>query len=645
MEGKVSISDANVFNEPAPSTVLYRQSSNTTRPTLSSLLDQKRAFAEEIRRGSGTGIEEEGFPPETSFSNRSADELAEGHAVGGDAHDASPSKRATPTKLNWKNGVLIPCLLNIWGVIMFLRLGWVVGQAGIFQGTLIIIASNVVTTITALSMCAICTNGEVSGGGAYYLISRSLGPVFGGMIGLLFFVAQAVATSMYVVGFAEAVVDIENKYGDGPFTGDPINDIRVIGLCCSVLLLCVALVGVGWYAKCQVGLLCTLVVSMVTVVIGSFLPDVPSRSENTEAGFVEYAWRNWEPDYSYDPLLPTVKQNFFSVFAVFFPAVTGVMAGANMSGDLDDPSRAIPKGTLLAIAVTFVTYVLLLWILGTSCERCADAAGENFCPINGSAADVGWADNANHNDEIPNGGLLYNKLIMENMAAFGPLLYVGVFAATLSSALASLVGAPRILQSVANDRLFPWPWFNYFAAGRGADNEPVRAYVLTFVITVLCVLIAKLDIIAPLISNFFMVSYAITNYACFATTVAEAPGWRPSFKYYDPYLSFTGAVLCVVVMFLMDWSTALITILVCVILYRYLKYVAPSVNWGAAGEARKYVNALHTMETLQHGFREHAKTFRPQPVIPRGWDLVRSCSRIFRDGSVSVVWARMSGFI
>ena len=252
------------------------------------------------------------------------------------------------TLLTWWDGVMVPCLLNIWGVIMFLRLGWVVGQAGILLGTVIITLSNVVTGITALSLFAICTNGEVKGGGAYYLISRSLGPLYGGVIGLLFFVAQAVASSMYVIGFSDSVNDIFKKAGGQPFTGTWANDQRVISVITMTVLAALALAGgAKYYAKAQVFLLVALIVAMIAITAGSFFDAVPSEKENVDFGFVGFdgtgsnsngtsislysakATSVWLPQWSTDSST-MISHGFFSVFAVFFPAVTGIMAGANM---------------------------------------------------------------------------------------------------------------------------------------------------------------------------------------------------------------------------------------------------------------------------------------------------------------------------
>lgn len=228
---------------------------------------------------------------------------------------------------------------------MFLRLAWVVGQSGALLGSLVIILSNVVTGITALSLCAICTNGEVKGGGAYFLISRSLGPSYGGAIGILFYCAQTVATSMYVLGFAETLVDIMANSGASFITGSELNDMRLLSVITMTALLGVALVGVSWYAKCQLGLVVILVISIGSVFIGTFFPAVPGAVENALDGFIGFSRdipssvANFtqpepafmQPSFSADPVTNRML-DFFGVFAVFFPAVTGIMAGANVRG-------------------------------------------------------------------------------------------------------------------------------------------------------------------------------------------------------------------------------------------------------------------------------------------------------------------------
>jgi len=566
---------------------------------------------------------------------------------------------------------------------MFLRLGWVVGQVGVVQATLIIVAANVVTLITTLSLCAICTNGVVKGGGAYYLISRNLGPQFGGAIGLLFFLAQAVATSLYVVGFAESLQELLVVSGV-PAVTDPANDKRIIGVAVMVLMLCMALVGVGWYAKTQTGLLLILVVAILSVVIGAFLPAVPDAGENVKFGFVgagnvgfgasnKGAVEN--PGGSLDPDTST-KVTFMYAFAVFFPAVTGIMAGANMSGDLASPSTAIPTGTLLGIAVTFVSYIGLTWLLGVSNVQCVGqlSAPDNTHCIGDDCCSLASIQSllANDVDLVPLGGLLYNKLIMKNMSAWAPLIYAGVFAATLSSALASLVGAPRILQALARDRLFDFEWFFYFSqlpssaradpdtdastgprarssvakdgdegdeAKAGSDPEaaeaaaevdvddmespePIRGYFLTFVIATACVLIGELNYIAPIISNFFLISYALVNLACALSTFTQAPGWRPTFGYYNSYVSLVGGILCLGLMFtqLDTWYMAVAAVAIGLVVYAYLARSDPDVAWGPASESIKYVKSVQALSALKgvrldDEGRGHVKTFRPAFLV------------------------------
>ena len=197
----------------------------------------------------------------------------------------------------------------------------------------------------------------------------------------------------------------------------------------------------------------------------------------------------------------SVEYNFFTVFAVFFPAATGIMAGANVSGDLAKPSSAIPKGTLMAILISFLAYFGLIFILGLSCVRCIDEGGGK-CPDNAD----GYMTQAEayfhqENASVPMGGLLYNKIIMANLVPV-QTLSSGVFASSLSSALSSLVSAPRILQAMARDPVFPF--LRGLAKGSGANNEPVRALLFSYVLGLGFALIGNLDAIATLITNVFL---------------------------------------------------------------------------------------------------------------------------------------------
>lgn len=205
--------------------------------------------------------------------------------------------------------------------------------------------------------------------------------------------------------------------------------------------------------------------------------------------------------------------------------------------------------------------------------------------------------------------------VMELISSWGPLIYMGCFAATLSSAIASLVGAPRVFQALCKDKLYPGIYF--FAQGYGANNDPARGYILVFCVSLGCLLIAKLNALAPLQSNFFLMAYCLINFSCFHATITRSPGWRPAFKYFNAWVSLLGCVLCIAVMFLMSWYIALITVGCVIFLYLFVSYRKPDVNWGSSTQAQSYNSALKSMQTLNE-VRDHVKNYRPQILVLSG---------------------------
>ncbi|TKS69602.1 Solute carrier family 12 member 1 [Collichthys lucidus] len=488
---------------------------------------------------------------------------------------------------------------------------WADGIEGLEKGTC------VVTTITGLSMSAICTNGVVRGGGAYYLISRSLGPEFGGSIGLIFAFANAVAVSMYVVGFAETVVDLLKDHD--AIMVDELNDIRIIGCITVVLLLAISVAGMEWEAKAQIILLIILLVAIANVFVGTF---IPTTADKNSKGIFNYNSKvfleNFKPDFR-------EGATFFSVFAIFFPAATGILAGANISGDLKDPQGAIPKGTLLAILITGVTYLGVALCVSATVVR--DATGnltDLIIPGAGpppnctgpaiAACELGY-DFSSCAVKKCDFGLLNNNQVMTLVSGFGPLIIAGTFSATLSSALASLVSAPKVFQALCKDNIYKI--LHFFAKGHGKNNEPIRGYVLTFLISVAFILIGNLNTIAPIISNFFLASYALINFSCFHASYAKSPGWRPGYKYYNMWLSLLGALLCCVVMFVINWWAALLTYGIEILLYVYVTVKKPDVNWGSSTQAVTFVSAVSNALSLS-GVEDHVKNFRPQILALTG---------------------------
>uniref|UniRef100_UPI003AAEA81B solute carrier family 12 member 1 n=1 Tax=Centroberyx gerrardi TaxID=166262 RepID=UPI003AAEA81B len=514
-------------------------------------------------------------------------------------------------KFGWIKGVLVRCMLNIWGVMLFIRLSWVFGQAGWGLGIVVIALSCVVTTVTGLSMSAICTNGVVRGGGAYYLISRSLGPEFGGSIGLIFAFANAVAVAMYVVGFAETVVDLLKD--NAAIMVDELNDIRIVGCITVVLLLAISVAGMEWEAKAQIILLIILLVAIVNVFVGTF---IPATTDKKSKGFFNYNSKifleNFPPNFQ--------GESFFSVFSIFFPAATGILAGANISGDLKDAQAAIPKGTLLAILITGVTYLGVALCVSASVVR--DATGNVNDTITGAvcegpalaACELGY----NFSSCAVTGckfGSMNNFQVMTMVSGFGPLITAGTFSATLSSALASLVSAPKVFQALCKDNIYKA--LHFFAKGHGKNNEPIRGYILTFIISVAFILIGDLNVIAPIISNFFLASYALINFSCFHASYAKSPGWRPAYKFYNMWLSLLGALLCCAVMFVINWWAALLTYAIEILLYLYVTVKKPDVNWGSSTQAVTFVSAVNNILSLSR-IEDHVKNFRPQMLLLTG---------------------------
>eukprot|EP00946_MAST-07B_sp_MAST-7B-sp1_P001419 g1419.t1 len=440
-----------------------------------------------------------------------------------------------PVKFGMWDGVFARCLLNIFGVIMFLRVPWLVAYAGLYETVLVMLISVCITTISSLSLSAICTNGEIKGGGAYYLISRALGPEFGGAIGIMFYIGNAIGVAMYHIGFAETVVALVGGTGGGAIIADGW-DSRIFALIALAIVQVVCVTSIALVVKIQLGLLALLVVSIVTFFVGCFMehPELQAFSGPVGSSASQFQ-KNLFSDYSLSqvyagnqtcrhPLDPTNKPgnwtamstlvdvdgtvNFGVALGIFFPAVTGIMAGANISGDLKDPSSAIPFGTNLSIAVSTVVYLILaLFVALVSIRSVPGILSGEDCPF---------------------GGSFHDYVIMARIAAWPPIVYAGIFASTISSGIASLVGAPRILQAVAADNIFPG--IGCLAKTFGPNEEPIAGYIFTCAIAVFSIIALDLNSVAPLITNFFMCSYALTNFACFMADLSRSPLVLVSFE-------------------------------------------------------------------------------------------------------------------
>ncbi|MFC1597218.1 amino acid permease [Planctomycetota bacterium] len=472
----------------------------------------------------------------------------------------------TPSKFGTFGGVFTPCTLTILGVIMFLRLGHVVGRSGVLQAVAIIVLANTITLLTGLSLSAIATNTRVRGGGAYYLISRSLGVEFGSAIGIVFFLAQAIAVAMYVMGFTEAWV--------ASFPGATLSP-RGVATAVNVSVFACVYIGAGWTVKVQYGILAVMGAALVSFFVGAF--SVASPAALTA---------NLQPAYA-------EGEGFFITFALFFPAVTGIMAGANMSGDLKNPGKMIPLGTLAAVAVTAFVYLIMALVLAASCSRQA---------------------------------LLENLQVVRDTAWFPMMITAGIFAATLSSALSSMMGAPRILQALARDNIFKW--MGVFGRGSGRRGEPRRAIILTFLISQACVLSGDLDTIAPLITMAFLMTYGTLNLATYFESVTRNPSYRPRFRYCHWSTALLGGIGCLVVMFLIAPVWAIVSIAALAAIYRYVSVREIEARWGDVRSGVMFERARRSLLALEEK-AYHPKNWRPVVLALSGAGWQRTHLAVF----------------
>ena len=376
-------------------------------------------------------------------------------------------------------GVFIPSILTILGVIMYLRMGWIVGNAGLVGTILIILVAHVISVSTGLSISSIATDKKVGAGGVYYVLSRSLGLPIGGALGMTLFVATALSIALYMVGFAEIFNEYihfgfeQNEAGTYIKGGNITNTYRVSGSIALLVLTIIAFISTSVAIKSQYIVLTGIVLSLAAIFLGDGLivgKDVTNSVISAE------------------------KVGFAALFAVFFPAVTGFTAGVAMSGDLKNPKKAIPYGTMGAIAVGLVVYICLGVFLSLS---------------------------------IDEGILMNNDKALFNFAAVGVgiLVYLGVWGATLSSALGGILGGPRILQAMSVDKLTP----KVFAKGVGQSNEPRNALILTVIIAEAGILIGDLNVIAEVVSMFYLAAYGFINLSFFLESWASSD-FNPTFK-------------------------------------------------------------------------------------------------------------------
>ncbi|XP_057338633.1 solute carrier family 12 member 4 isoform X3 [Microplitis mediator] len=581
-----------------------------------------------------------------------------------DAKSPPPAGAPGGARMGTLVGVFLPCIQNIFGVILFIRLTWVVGTAGAIQGFLIVLCCCSVTMLTAISMSAIATNGVVPAGGSYFMISRSLGPEFGGAVGMLFYTGTTLAAAMYIIGAVEIVLTYMapsmSIFGD--FTKDPnimYNNFRVYGTGLLLVMGTIVFIGVKFVNKFAGVALACVIFSIIAVYVGLFtningsealkicvlgkrlLKDIPiTACYKNESGelhdifcnkttqvcddyynshnvsiingikglasgvFLENLWGSFQEEgqyvaYGADPVdtdrmtpttfnfVPTDLTTAFTILiGIFFPSVTGIMAGSNRSGDLADAQKSIPIGTICAILTTSTVYLSTVLLF------------------------AGTVDNLLLRDKF--GQSIGGKLVVANIAWPNQwVILIGSFLSTLGAGLQSLTGAPRLLQAIAKDEIIPFLTPFAVSSSRG---EPTRALLLTIVICQCGILLGNVDYLAPLLSMFFLMCYGFVNLACALQTLLKTPNWRPRFKYYHWSLSFIGLSLCIAIMFMTSWYYALLAMGMAGLIYKYIEYRGAEKEWGDGIRGLALSAARYSLLKLEEG-PPHTKNWRPQILI------------------------------
>ncbi len=401
------------------------------------------------------------------------------------------------------SGVFTPSILTILGVIMYLRLPWIVGQAGLFTSLAIIFLAHLISITTGLSVSSIATDKKVKTGGTYYIISRSLGLPIGGTLGLALFMGLSFSVSLYLIGFAESFLSYVGIEAT-------ITAIRITGTIILIIVTVVTFVSTNLAIKTQFYIMAIIVLSLISIFIGK---------------------HDYTPE---QPLLFPIKDSmpFIVLFGIFFPAVTGFEAGVSMSGDLENPKKAIPRGTISAIVVGLVVYIFLVFFYSYTVD-----------------SDV----------------LVNDPQVLLKISFVPQLVVLGIWGATLSSAFGSILGAPRILQSTALDKITP----KIFAKGKGNLNEPRNALLLSFVIAEAGILIGELDVIARIVSMFFITTYGFLNLSAAIENWASSD-FYPEFRV-PIWVSLLGSAACFVVMIQLDFIAMIAATVILGSLFLYLQ--------------------------------------------------------------------------
>jgi amino acid transporter len=444
----------------------------------------------------------------------------------------------TDGKFGTIKGVYIPDVLQMIGVILFMRLGWILGHVGMVTMGSIIVLSSTLILLTSLSMTAIVSNMKIKGGGSYYIISRSLGVEFGGAIGVLQCVSQLCSIALCVTGFSLSIHEV--------FPDVSLSLLKGVTLTALIL---VSYFSTSFALKTQILIFVTLLTSISAIFWG------------------------WQEVPETLPLLPTnPSMTFWLAFSLFFPATTGIESGMCMSGDLRNPARSLPLGTITSVLTVFVIYFGITLFLSHS-------ASPEY--------------------------LRSYPFLLYYINRFGPLVLLGVWAATLSSALGAILGGPRVMQAIAKDGILP----KFMAKGFGPTNQPRAATLVVFALAMVLVMFTDINQIIPIMTMSCLVSYSLINFIAFMEAFMKNPSWRPTFRI-PTLIPLIGGMGCLIAMFLINSGAAFIALLLVVALCFWTSSRKITANWDDLRYSI-YSYFIHMGTVKLSNVEKSAKNWRP----------------------------------
>ena len=576
--------------EPRLSNFEHPENENVHRPSLKTMLKPDTDVS--------TECEDDNQSDTSSNSDDSSSSDDSEHKTGlGNYEDPSSvdsysdEDESGNVKYDMFDGVTGKSLLEMFGVIMFLRFGYIVANAGILQTTIIIVICGFIAFGTTISISTICTNGKISKGGPYYLISRSLGPSFGIVIAFLYAAGSCIDVALNLTGFAEFLV-LSYGSNDNYILSSQYWDTVLFGQVGLLLLFAVAMGGIHFVMQSNSILLLFNFLGTAAFIFGALVIESNYDQYGYTAPSIDTFNKNWESSY-------LKNQSFMTMLALFFPSITGILAGVNLAERLKYPSKHIPKGTVIAIISATLLYLLQAYVLGFGFVRETGTDGV---------------------------GLYHDFLIMTKISLFSPMVSIAIFASAFSRAAGRFITAVSTMTAVSNDKLlFTKKISTFFQKTRLRDDEPIRLYAASSVLVCGLLFFGDVELVATLFSLFFLVTYACINYCVFTWDVSNLPGWRPTFRYHNGYFSLFMTVVCLAFMLLINWQLGLMTLAASLFIYMFVENVnsrhKESYNsdnigtWGTLQYAKMYNETRKVVLKNQFFKANHPKNLRPSFLI------------------------------